>query len=314
MFSKAILIDFKEEDIEPKYLDRIKRLFSSTEFISRDDPNLLKKLQDIEVVLVKMFTKIDKEVIDAAPKLKYIGVISTAFDAIDAQYARSKNIIVCNLGGYSTEAVAEFFFAVLLEHVRELEKARQQARQEDYSFDKLMGVELKDKTLGILGVGRIGSRIAEIGLGIGMAVIYFDKENKLEIDKLRAIRKELDEILSQSDFISLNLVLNEETRGIINKDKVNLLKRNCVFVNLAPPDLIDQEAMMEKTGKGEITFIFDHSDDIDASLAKRFLEIKNCVVYPPVAFRTKEADTARWETFVSNTENFVGSKPQNVVN
>ena len=314
MISKAAFIDFKQEDIKSDYFDRLKKLFSSSEFISRDDPKLLEALKDSEVIFAKMFTKIDKEFIDAAPNLKYIGVLSTAFDAIDVEYARSKNITVCNLGGYSSEAVAEFLFGVLFEHIRELEKAKQQTRQEDYSFDKFMGAELKDKILGVLGAGRIGSRIAEIGLGIGMKVIYFDKENKPEADKLGAKRKELDEILSQSDFISLNLVLNEETKGIINKDKVNLLKENCIFINLAPPDLIDQEAMMEKASKGDITFIFDHSDDIDASLAKRFLETKNCIVYPPIAFRTEEADTTRWETLVSNIESFVEGKPQNVVN
>lgn len=314
MISKAAFIDFKQEDIKSDYFDRLKKLFNSFEFISRDDPKLLEALKDSEVIFAKMFTKIDKEIIDAAPNLKYIGVLSTAFDAIDVEYARSKNITVCNLGGYSSEAVAEFLFGVLFEYIRELEKTKQQARQEDYSFDKFMGAELKDKILGVLGAGRIGSRIAEIGLGIGMKIIYFDREDKPEVDKLGAKRKELDEVLAQSDFISLNLVLNEETKGIINKDKVNLLKRNCVFINLAPPDLIDQEAMMEKAGKGEITFIFDHSDDIDASLAKRFLETKNCIVYPPVAFRTKEADTTRWETLVSNIENFIEGKPQNVVN
>jgi len=101
---------------------------------------------------------------------------------------------------------------------------------------------------------------------------------------------------------------------MINRNKINLLKKGSVFINLAPPDLIDQEAVMERAGKGEIIFIFDHSDDIEPSLAKRFLETKNCVVYPPVAFRTEEANTARWETFVSNIEQFVKGNPQNVVN
>jgi phosphoglycerate dehydrogenase-like enzyme len=93
-----------------------------------------------------------------------------------------------------------------------------------------------------------------------------------------------------------------------------LLKKGCIFISLAPPPLIDQEAMMKKAGKGDITFIFDHSDDISADLAKRFLETKSCIVYPPTAFRTEEANTARWETFVSNIEGFAKNSPQNVVN
>ncbi len=169
----------------------------------------------------KIFTKIDKGIIDAGGvNLKYIGVLATAFDAIDTKYARSKNITVCNLGGYSTEAVSEFFFAALLEQIRALEQSKQQARQEDYSFDKFMGLELKDKVLGVIGAGKIGKRIAEIGLAFGAKVSYFSRVNKPEIDKLGAQKKELDEILKTSDFIALTLALNEETKGIISKADV----------------------------------------------------------------------------------------------
>lgn len=313
-FTKALFINFKEGEIEPKYLDRITKLFGSHQFIARDDGKLAEALKDTEAIFAKIFTKIDKEVIDTAPNLKYMGVLATAFDAIDAKYARSKNITVCNLGGYSTEAVAEFFFAALFENIRDLERAKQQARQEDYSLDKFMGMDLKGKTLGVVGAGQIGSRVAEIGLGLGMKVNYFSRKNKPEIENKGAAKKELDEVLSESDFVSLNLALNKETEGIISKEKIALLKKGCVFINLAPPPLIDQEEMMEKADQREITFIFDHSDDLDPALAKKFLETKNVVVYPPVAFRTNEANTARWETFVSNIENFANGNPQNVVN
>ena len=314
MFSKTVFIDFKKGEIEAKYFGRLRKLFNSFEFILRDDPKFLETVKDTEVIFAKISTKIDKEVIDVVPKLKYIGVLSAAFDAIDAKYARSKKIIVCNLGGYSTEAVAEFFFATLFEHIRELERAKQQTRKEDYSLDKFMCTELKDKTLGIIGAGKIGSRTAEIGLGMGMRVIYFSRRKKPEIEKGGARKKRLDDVLSQSDFVSLNLVLNKETEGIIDRNKIKLLKEGCVFINLSPPPLIDQKAMMKRAGKGEITFIFDHSDDIDHKLARKFLRTKNCIIYPPIAFRTEEANITRWETFVSNIENFTKGKPQNVVN
>lgn len=314
MYAKALFIDFKSEEIEKKYFDRITPLFKTIQFVSLDDPSLSQQLQDTEVIFAKISTQIDKALLDTAPKLKYVGVLSTAFDAIDAKYAASKGIVVCNLGGYSTEAVAEFFIATLFEHARDLEKAKLQARSEDYSFNKFMGAELKGKTLGVVGAGKIGSRVAEMGLGLGMKVVYFSRESKAVIDKLGAAKKELDEVLTQSNFVSLNLILNKETEGIISKEKIGLLKKGCVFINLAPPTLIDQEAMMHKAASGDITFIFDHSDDIDTALAKRFLETKGCIVYPPVAFRTEEANTARWETFVSNIEQFSKGLPQNKVN
>ena len=312
--NKALFIDYKKSEIPANYLQRVTKLFKINKFILRDDKNLFNESKEAEAFFVKISTKVDKELIDKSPKLKYIGVLSTAFDAIDAKYARSKGVTVCNLGGYSTEAVAEFAIATLLEQVRNLEKSRNQARKEDYSFDKFMGLELKNRTLGVVGAGKIGSRVAEIALGIGMKVIYFARSNKKPIDKLGAKRKTLDKVLSESNFVSLNLVLNKQTEGMISKEKIKLLKKGCIFINLAPPPLIDQETMMEKAEKGDITFIFDHSDDIPAPLAKRFLKTKNCVVYPPVAFRTEEANTNRLETFASNIENFLKGKTTNVVN
>lgn len=314
MLSKAVMIDFEKGEIENKYFQRINKLFKTIDYITSDDPKKLEKISDTEALLVKISTQIQKPELNAAKKLKYIGVCSTAFDAIDAKYARKKGVNVCNLGGYSTVAVAEFFFASLLEQIRELEGAKLQARKEDYSFAKFMGLELKDKTLGVVGAGKIGSHIAKIGLGFGMNVIYFSRKKKPEIDKLGAKKKGLDTVLKQSDFVALMLVLNKSTENIINSSKINLLKKGCVFINLAPPHLIDQEAMVKKASQGDIAFIFDHSDDIDPKLARRFLKTKNVIVYPSVAFRTEQADINRWETLVANIEKFSQGKSQNVVN
>lgn len=314
MLNKLVLIDFNQESFDKKYLDKLEKLFKSIEFIANDDPEKIQKVSQAETLLVQMSTRVEKELIDGAPQLKYIGVQATGFSAIDVKHARSKNITVCNLGGYSTEAVSEFFFAALLENVRDLERAKLQAREEDYSFQNFKGLELQGKTLGVIGAGKIGSRIAEIGIGLGMKVIYTSRNNKVDLDKKDASKVELDELLSNSDFISLNLSLNKETEGIISKENLEKLKKGCIFISLSPPPLVDQEAIMEKCNKDEMVFIFDHSDDIDPKLAKRFLDTKNCVVYPPVAFRTEEADQARWEILVENLDKFISGTPQNVVN
>lgn len=314
MLSKVVLIDQKEGAIPSPYFKRLKKLFKKNVFILRDDKKIYDTVADADAFLVTISTKVDKKLIDAAKKVKYIGVGSTAFDAIDVKYARSKNIPVCNLGGYSTEAVAEFFFAALFEYARELEKAKNQAKKEDYSFAKFMGMELRNRVLGVIGAGKIGSRVAQIGLGIGMKVVYLSRKNKIELDKRGAKKKKLEDILSLSDFISLNLALNKETKNIINKHKINLLKKGSILINLAPPTLIDNEAILKKAQKGDVIYMFDHSDDMEPGLVKKFLNTKNCVVYPPVAFRTSEANTARWETFVSNIEQFVKGRLQNKVN
>ncbi len=313
MLSKAVFIDHKNGELESSIFNRIRKHFSSVDFVMSDDPKMLQKVKDADALFVKISSKINKALIDAAPKLKYVGVCSTAFDAIDAKYARSKEITVCNLGGYSTEAVAEFFFAALLEAGRELEKAKNQAKK-NYSFDKFMGLELKNKTLGVIGAGSIGGRIAEIGNGFGMKILYVAKTEKLHLEKFGAKKTTIEALAKQSDVISVNLVLNKETKGMISEKIISLMKKGCVVINLAPPPLVDQEAMIKHAGKGDIIYIFDHSDDIDPALAKRFLKTKNCIVYPPTAFRTSQANFNRWDTFAGNIEKFVAGKPQNVVN
>lgn len=311
MMSKAVFIDHKDSELDHKTFARIRRHFSSVDFVMRNDPNILKIVKDAEAFFVKIFTKIDKHIIDAAPKLKFIDVCSTAFDAVDAKYARSKGVMVCNLGAYSAEAVAEFFFAVLLESGRELERAKDQARTEDYSFDKFMGIELKGKTLGVIGAGTIGGIVATIGVGFGMNILYLTKTRKPKLEKLGAKKVTLETLAKQSDFVSINLVLNGETKGMISKKIVSSFKQGCIIVNLAPPALIDQEAVLARK---DITFIFDHSDDMKPALVKRFLKTQHCIVYPPVAFRTVEANFSRWDTFAGNIEKFAAGKPQNVVN
>lgn len=311
---KALFIDHKEGELDTVLFARMSKNFDQTEFCQRDDPQIFTKVKDTNAFFVKISTKVDKELIDAAPNLKYIGVCSTAFDAIDAKYARTKGVTVCNLGGYSTEAVAEFFFAALFEVSRDLEAGKNQARREDYGFVNFMGLELQHITLGVIGAGAIGSRVAEIGRGIGMNVIYFSRKNKPAIEKLGATKKTLEDVLQQSDFISVNLSLNAETKGMLSKQKIALTKKGAILINLAPPPLIDQEAIIKRAAQGDITYIFDHSDDIDPALAKRFLNTKNCIVYPPIAFRTTQANINRWETFAANIEKFISGTPQNVVN
>jgi glycerate dehydrogenase len=309
---KAVFIDHKEGELNEQVFQRIAKNFQQTAFVMSDDPKKLEIIRDADALFVKIFTKIDQQVIDAAPNLKFINVCSTAYDAIDAKYAREKGIAVCNLGGYSTEAVAEFFFASLLEHGRELERAKNQARNKDYDFKSFMGLELKNKTLGVIGAGAIGGRIAQIGLGFGMKVLYFSRNNKQEIEKMGAQKVDLDQVLSQSDFISLNLSLNQETKQIISAAKIGLIKPGAVFINLAPPNLIDEKAMMAAAKEGKLTFIFDHSDD--SQYSAEFLATPNCIVHPAIAFRTDQADINRWEAFSSNIEKFIAGQPQNLVN
>ncbi len=315
MLTKALIVDIEHEKFPQEYLGRIRHLFPSVAFASSKDPNFKKILRDVEVILCLITTPITKEIIDAAPQLQYIGVRAASFSAIDAMYARSKNITVCNLGGYSTNAVAEFTIAALFEAARGLEAAKQRARSGVIKLGLFAsGMELRNKVLGVIGAGKIGSRVAEIGIGIGMRVVYVSRHNKPHLETLGARRVELDALLAQSDAVSLNLLLDKATTGIISKEKITLLKKGCIFVSPSPHALIDGVAMREKAERGDITFVFDHAYELSPEEQQQFLQTKNCSVYAPIAIDTPETITALWETLTSNIEKFINGTPQNVVN
>ena len=315
MFTKGLIVDIEQDKFLEPYLSQVKKQFQSIEFISSKDPDFKEKLADTEALLCLITTQITKEVIDSAPKLKYLGVRAASFSGIDARHARSKNITVCNLGGYGTNAVAEFTIAALFKAARDLEASKQKARSGEIKLGMFAsGMELRNKMLGVIGAGKIGSRVAEIALGIGMKVLYFARHDKPGLEKLGAQRSELDEILKTSDCISLNLLLNQETKGIINKEKIALLKKGCIFVSPSPQALIDSNAMLQKANTGDIKFVFDHAYELSHEEQQKFLNAKNCYVYTSIAIDTPETITALWETFTSNVEQFAKGKPQNVVN
>jgi lactate dehydrogenase-like 2-hydroxyacid dehydrogenase len=250
-----------------------------------------------------------------APNLKYIGMFGTGYGRIETGYATQKGITVCNVAGYSTEGVAEFAFGIILEHIRELERGKKQAREGNYSESTYFNVyELKGKTFGIIGLGRIGARIAEIALGFGADVRYWSRtrKNKYEIKGVRY--QEITPLVKECDFLSLNLAYNKDTEHFLDDNKIQQIKPAAVVINLAPMELIDINALEKKLTKGDITFILDHSDELTESQAKQLAKYQNCIMYPPIAYTTQEATLARKRMLIDNLVNFLAGSPTNKVN
>ena len=216
------------------------------------DDELIPLLSDVDCLFVK-FNGLTKKMIDSAPNLKYIGVFGTGFGKVDAEYAKSKGIIVCNVPDYSTESVAEFVFAVILEHVREIERAKKEALGGNYSEDGYSALEIKDKTFGIIGLGQIGLRTAEIALGFGARVKYWSRSEKNGDKKMKYT--DIDEIVSSSDILSLHLSLNSETETFLNSERINNFKKGAIIVNTSPMELLDLDAL-ENQLKKEISRLF----------------------------------------------------------
>jgi len=255
---------------------------------------------------------VDKEMIDRAQKLKYIGVFGTGYGRIDAEYAARKGITVCNIAGYSTEGVAELAFALILEHIRDVSRAKVQAAAGDYSESSFKGSEIAGKKFGVIGLGQIGARIAEIAKnGFGANVMYHSRTKKT--DKFK-YQKNIKDLAQECDFISINLAFNSDTEKCINEEIINAIKPGAVVVNLSPMELVDIEALKKRLRVGDITFILDHADELTEKQAKDLSQFDNCILYPPIGYITDEAKLLMRKIFVDNLLNYLDGHPTNKVN
>lgn len=311
---KILALGYSKGDlgvVQEKRLDKLGQVVR----IPKDSKDAPKHLSDADLLLVKLGATVDKAMLDIASKLKYIGMLGTGYGRIDAEYAAKKGIAVCNIAGYSTEAVAELVFGTILDHVREIERAKLQARKGDYSEATFEGSEIRGKRFGVIGLGRIGQRVAEIAQkGFGAKVSYWSQNRKKDLEKSGIKYQDLETLLVESDFVSLNLAFVPQTKQVFNKQRLKLIKPGAVIVNLAPMDLVDIDALEARLENGDITFILDHSDELEAEDAKRLSKYKNCVMYPPIGYTTKEATEAKRGMFVDNLENYLKGSPTNKVN
>ncbi|MEK6963100.1 MAG: 2-hydroxyacid dehydrogenase [Nanoarchaeota archaeon] len=312
-FKKILITGFEESQLDAFYLKRLDLLSNKRIYVPKDSPNIQKELADTDCLLSK-FNPINKEWMDHAPHLKYIGVFATGYGQVDTDYAKKKGIIVCNIPGYSTESVAEFVIGMILEHIRELEKAKRQAKEGNYSEAGFSACEIKDKTFGVLGLGNIGSRVAELALGFGAKVQYWSRSRKKNYEQKGIKYENPETTISSSDFLSLHLVRTKDTDLFLNKQRIQKIKKGAVVINTCPMELIDIKALSERLAKGDITFIFDHPDEMSKEDLGQLSKYKNCIIYPPIGYISNEARMAKQKIFIDNIEQFLKGKPTHQVN
>lgn len=314
-FKKILMLDFRNKDFNESEWHRISKLCEQKVLLPNDSPNITKELAAADCLTVRLGATVDKTIIDQAPNLKYIGMFGTGYGRIDTSYAAKKGIAVCNIAGYSREGVAELVFGMILDQIRELERAKSQARKGDYSESSFKGYEIKDKNFGVIGLGRNGSRVAEIAYnGFQAKVSYWSKNRKRVFEKNGIQYSEINTLLKQSDFLSVNIAYTPETKKFFDRQRINLIKPGCVVVTTVQNEVFDLDAVEQRLKKNDITFILDHSDELTHEQAKQLSKYKNCILYPPIGYITKEATQAKLGMFVDNLENFLKRNPTNKVN
>ncbi|MCY6482863.1 2-hydroxyacid dehydrogenase [Clostridium aestuarii] len=254
------------------------------------------------------------EVINSAPNLKMISVAFTGIDHVDIQACKEKEITICNAAGYSTHSVAELTFGLILSTLRNIVPCDTAARNENTKAG-LVGNELYNKTLGIVGTGAIGIRVAEIGKAFGCKLLGYSRTKKQTAENIGIKYVSLEKLLSKSDIVSLHVPLTAETKSLINKERIALMKPSSILINVARGPVVDSNALAEALNNYKISGagidVFEMEPPIPED--HPLLNAKNTVVTPHAAFATDESMVRRAEITFNNVLSWLNDEPENVM-
>lgn len=253
------------------------------------EEEICSKVAGVDAVIVRSKPEITKKIIDAGDTLKVIGRAGVGLDNIDTQYAESKTITVVNTPGVSTESVAEHVFALLLSKARDIPKADRSMREGRWMKKELKGTELKGKTLGIIGFGRIGSRLGEIAVAFGMKVLAQDVIDITErAQKVGAEVVTVEEVLKKSDFVTLHVPLLPSTRNLISEKEIDKMKPGTILINTSRGGVVDEKALYKALAENRIQACLDVFEE-EPPIRSPLLTADNIVLTPHIAASTREA-------------------------
>lgn len=265
-------------------------VYNKEEPISKEE--LMKKSAGADALICLLTDKIDKDVIDNFKKCRIIANVAVGYNNIDIEYARKKKIIITNTPDILTEATADLTMMLLLAAARRFVEGEEMMRSGSFKGwdpNMLLGIELKNKVLGIIGAGRIGKALSYRAKAFGMKIIYADnKKNPLFEKEVKAKMFSLNDLMKKSDFVSVHVPLNKETHHLLNKDNLKLLKRSAVLINSARGEIINEVELI-KILKAKKIFaagldVFENEPNINPEL----LKLKNVVLLPHIGSATLE--------------------------
>ncbi|GAA4238870.1 D-2-hydroxyacid dehydrogenase [Postechiella marina] len=293
------------------------KVFDRTNF---NPENVIKTIGDADIVFTNK-TPLPKTVIEQAPNLKYIGVLATGYNVVDVVTAKKLNITVSNVPGYGTNSVAQFTMALLLEMCHNIGKHSKSVhngdwiKSPDFCFWNSPLVELKDKTLGIIGFGNIGQATAKMAEAFGLNIIVYSRTVRQELESENCTFVSLEELLQTADIISLHCPLFEETKGIINADNISKMKDGVKIINTSRGPLIVEEDLKNALNSGKISSAaLDVISKEPMSANNPLLQAKNCIITPHIAWAPKEARQRLMQTAANNLNAFINGKIINAVN
>lgn len=308
-------------------------LYFSTEKIDSDS---LPKDKDYDILSVFIDSKIDKDILNYFPNVKFVATRSTGYEHITLEDCKKKNILVSFVPGYAENTVAEYTFGLILNLTRKIYQAISQVKSKEFfSIENLRGIDLKDKTLGVIGVGRIGKEVIKLARCFGMKVVAVSpRDNKLLSEELGFTYVTLEDLLKNSDIITLHCPYNPTTHHLINKNNINLIKKGAFLINTARGGIVETEAIVSALENGTLQGAgldvlegeADMRDELEFLSKKTaseeklktvlydylLIRMQNVLITPHIAFNSKEALTRIVNTTVENIQGFIRHSPINL--
>jgi len=303
-------------DLSWEGLERLGELTVYARTPHDDKRVIIERIGDAEAVITNK-VPVTAEILDACPDIKYIGVLATGYNVVDLEAAKEKGIPITNIPAYSTDAVAQFVFALLLEichhvgHHNQAVKEGKWSRSIDFCFWDYPQTELSGKTMGIVGFGRIGQATARIAKAFGMNVIVNTPRPGGPEEEFVS----LEELYSRADVISLHCPLSPETKGMINKDSISKMKDGVILINASRGPLVEERDLADALASGKVRAAgVDVASVEPINEDNPLLTAENCIITPHIAWASKESRQRLMDIAVNNLGAFIKGAPINVVN
>jgi len=274
---------------------------------------LKERVKEADIVIVG-WSDLTRDIIDSARKLKMISIWATTCHYANLEAAKERGILVTHVPGYATESVAEHTFALLLAAVRKLPLADKHVRRGDFDWRPFAGRELAGKTIGVIGTGVIGCRVAEIAKVFGMRILGYDKYPNLKrAEEIGIKHVDLKTLLKESDIITLHVTLTSETERLIGKKEIETMKNHAVIINTSQGKVINEKALFGALKSGRISYAgLDVLESEPPDKDNPLFKLDNVILSPHIGFHTVEAAKRCTDICINNVAKFLEGHVQNV--
>ncbi len=318
IYMKIVVLDGYTTNPGDVSWDELKKIGETVIYERTSPEDVVERAKDAEIILTNKVC-ITETLIKQFKKLKYIGVLATGYNVVDLEAARKRGILVTNIPAYSTESVAQMVFAHLfnvtnnVNHYASENRKGRWNKSKDFCYwdDEL--TEINKKTIGIVGLGNIGRRVAEIAHAFGMTVIAETSKSQDDLP-IYIYKVTREQLFAKSDVITLHCPLNRNTEKMINKTSLSKMKRKAILINTGRGKLVDDDELAEALDKSTIkAYCADVLTD-EPPVDNPLLRSPNAYITPHIAWATREARERLIRTATENIRCFVDGHPQNVVN